>query len=53
VISVDTAIAHLAGGAGRPVDLLLGNPADWRWRQFENNDQLWYPDLQTWPLNAN
>ena len=52
VVSVDTAIAHLAAGAGRPVDLLLGNPPDWRWRQFAGNDQLWYPGLQTWPLTG-
>jgi len=49
VLSVDTAVAHLAAGAQVPVELWLGGVADWRWRQFPEQgpdlSQLWYPSL--------
>ena len=50
VISVDTAVAHLAAGSGLPLTLLLGHPPDWRWRRFSPGQPLWYPNLQTTPL---
>lgn len=45
VISVDTAVAHLAGALGRPVWLLNRQQADWRWLR-EREDSPWYPSLR-------
>jgi len=45
VHSVDTAVAHLAAGAGIPVGLWLGNCQDWRWSKFDGNEDWWYPRL--------
>ncbi|WP_144152944.1 tetratricopeptide repeat protein [Paraburkholderia sp. BCC1885] len=42
VISVDTAIAHLAGALNRPVWILLPDPAEWRWLR-DREDSPWYP----------
>ena len=44
IITVDTAIAHLAGGLGTPVWVLLPQPADWRW-MLERTDSPWYPTM--------
>jgi Tfp pilus assembly protein PilF len=45
VISVDTAIAHLAGALGRPVWILLPYAADFRW-MLERSDSPWYPSAR-------
>ncbi len=45
VISVDTAIAHLAGAMGKPVWILLPYHACWRWLH-ERNDSPWYPTMR-------
>ncbi len=45
VISVDTAIAHLAGALARPVWTLLPFAADWRWLT-ERSDTPWYPTMR-------
>ena len=42
VISIDTAVAHLAGALGRPVWILLHLSADWRWL-LDRQDSPWYP----------
>jgi tetratricopeptide (TPR) repeat protein len=42
VITVDTAIAHLAGALGKPVWIVLHVAPDWRWLT-ERSDSPWYP----------
>jgi tetratricopeptide (TPR) repeat protein len=42
VITVDTAVAHLAGALGKPVWILLAFAADWRWL-MSRADSPWYP----------
>ena len=45
VLCVDTAVAHLAGALGKPVWLLLPQPADWRWLE-DREDTPWYPTMR-------
>jgi Flp pilus assembly protein TadD len=45
VITVDTAIAHLAGALGKPVWLLNRRDTCWRWL-LERADSHWYPTLR-------
>jgi len=50
VISVDTAVAHLAAAMGRPTWLLLSRFPEWRWQTSQGNNQkgdtAWYPSLR-------
>ncbi|MDR2111889.1 MAG: tetratricopeptide repeat protein [Candidatus Accumulibacter sp.] len=45
VISVDTAVAHLAGALGKPVWLLNRAGSEWRWL-LERSDSPWYPSMR-------
>lgn len=45
VITVDTAVAHLAGALGKPVWTLLAKVADWRWLR-EGEKTQWYPTMR-------
>ena len=45
VITVDTAVAHVAGAIGRPVWLLIPYRPDWRWL-LDREDSPWYPTMR-------
>lgn len=45
IITVDTAMAHLAGASCRPVWTLLPFPSDWRWLA-EGEESPWYPTMR-------
>ena len=44
IITVDTSVAHLAGGLGVPTWILLPYAADVRW-MINKNDSIWYPNF--------
>ncbi|OIQ97159.1 beta-barrel assembly-enhancing protease [mine drainage metagenome] len=55
VITLDSALAHLAGGLGRPAWVCLPFAADWRWGRAEAagpSSSLWYPSLRLYRQTA-
>jgi tetratricopeptide (TPR) repeat protein len=44
VITVDTAVAHLAGAMAKPVWTLVSLPLDWRWAG--EGGSVWYPTMR-------
>jgi tetratricopeptide (TPR) repeat protein len=47
VVTVDTAVAHLAGALGKPVWILNRYDACWRWL-VGRSDSPWYPAARLW-----
>jgi tetratricopeptide (TPR) repeat protein len=45
LITVDTAVAHVAGAIGRPVWVAVPSAADWRWLR-EGDTTVWYPTMR-------
>jgi len=45
IITCDTSIAHLAGGMGKKVWLLLRDPPFWTWG-IEGETTFWYPSMR-------
>ncbi len=45
VITIDSAVAHLAGALGKPAWVMLAKAADWRW-MLGRSDTPWYPTLR-------
>jgi hypothetical protein len=47
VVTVDTAVAHLAGALGKPVFMMTTNACDWRWHRL-NVKTRWYDSMRVY-----
>jgi hypothetical protein len=45
IISIDTALAHLAGAIGKPTWLILPRNSEWRWL-VSGTGTSWYPSMK-------
>ena len=45
MLTVDTSVAHLCGGLGLPVWVMIPFIPDWRWL-LDREDSPWYPTLR-------
>ena len=45
VVTIDTAVAHVAGAIGVPVWVATPFASDWRWRR-DREDTHWYPTMR-------
>ena len=44
IVTVDTALAHLAGALGKPCAVMLAYTSDWRWNEIDGRNP-WYPSI--------
>jgi len=51
VITIDTSIAHLAGGLGKETWIMLQYDAEWRWLE-DRTDSPWYPKARLFRQQA-
>lgn len=45
VVTIDSAVAHLAGALGKPCFVMLSHAGEWRWME-KRTDSPWYPTLE-------
>lgn len=51
LVSIDTALVHLAGALSRPCELLLGQDPDWRWLDMAPGN-VWHSSVRVWRCAA-
>lgn len=54
ILSIDTGLAHLAGGLGKPIWLMLSYGADWRYlsRNEWDTKSPWYPTMRLYRASS-